>query len=80
MCRAWSTAQPEITLKLDAPLTGKPEPGQIEWDGVPRTFNREPFMLTMETEKSKLTGLKVEPCAAAPAKKAPARKGAAKKR
>ena len=29
---------------------------------------RSPFMLTMETEKSKITGLKVDPCAAAPAR------------
>jgi hypothetical protein len=62
---------PEITLKLDAALTGKPTPGEtIEFDAVPRAFSKEPFMLTMETEKSKITGLKVEPCAgAAPARK-----------
>ena len=35
----------------------------IEFDAVPRAFSKEPFMLTMETEKSKITGLKVEPCA-----------------
>jgi hypothetical protein len=60
-------AKPEITLKLDAPLTGKPQPGEIEWDGVPKAFSKEPFMLTMETEKAKISGLKVDPCAAAPA-------------
>jgi hypothetical protein len=70
-------ATPEITLKLDAPLTGKPAVGEIEFDGVPRAFTREPFMLTMETEKSKITALKVEPCAAG---RAPSgKKGAAKK-
>jgi tetratricopeptide (TPR) repeat protein len=58
---------PEITLKLDAPLTGKPTAGDtIEWEGVPKAFTREPFMLTMETEKASVSGLKVEPCAAAP--------------
>jgi hypothetical protein len=66
---------PEITLKLDAALTGKPTPGEtIEFDAVPRAFSKEPFMLTMETEKSKITGLKVEPCAGA----APAHKGTKK--
>src|SRR4051794_34070778 len=65
-------AHPEITLKLDTPLTGKPAAGEtIEFDAVPRAFSKEPFMLTMETDKSKITGLKVEPCAggAAPAHK-----------
>jgi hypothetical protein len=62
------TPRAEITLKLDAPLTGKPAAGQsIEWDGVPKAFSKEPFMLTMETEKAKISGLKVDPCAAAPA-------------
>ncbi|HLH19022.1 MAG TPA: hypothetical protein VKX45_17510, partial [Bryobacteraceae bacterium] len=56
---------PEITLRLDAPLTGKPAVGEtIEWDGVPKAFSKEPFMLTMETEKAKISGLKLEPCAA----------------
>lgn len=70
----------EITLKLDTPLTGKPVAGEIEFDAVPRAFTREPFMLTMETEKAKIANLKVETCAAAPAtrpaakKRAPARK------
>ena len=71
------TPTPEITLKLDTPLTGKPVLGDIEFDGVPRAFTRDPFMLTMDTDKSKITGLKVEPCAgAAPARK----KGVTRKR
>jgi hypothetical protein len=68
----------EITLKLDAPLTGKPATGEIEFDAVPRAFTREPFMLTMDTEKAKITGLKVDPCAAAPA--AGAKKGVSSKK
>lgn len=72
---------PEITIKLDAPLSGKPTPGDtIEWDGVPKAFTKDPFMLTMETEKSKISDLKVEPCAATPARRAPARKGTTKKK
>jgi hypothetical protein len=57
--------KPEITLKLDAPLTGKPVPGEtIEFDGVPRAFTNQPsLMLTMETEKGKISNLKIEPCA-----------------
>ena len=53
----------EITLKLDAPLTGKPEiGGTIQWTGVPKAFTRDPFMLTMETEKAKVENLKATPC------------------
>ncbi len=55
---------PEITLKLDAALTGKPELGEIEFDGVPAAFTPDPFMLTMDVEKAKIRGLKVSPCAA----------------
>jgi hypothetical protein len=62
------TPSAEITLKLDAPLTGKPEPGEIQWEGVPTAFTQDPFMLTMETEKAKIEGLKTSPCTAAPAR------------
>jgi hypothetical protein len=63
--------RPEITLKLDAALTGKPETGtEIQWEGVPAVFAKDPaFMLTMETEKAKIEGLKVTPCAGAAPKK-----------
>jgi tetratricopeptide (TPR) repeat protein len=61
-------AQSVITLKLDAPLTGKPEAGEIEWQGVPSAFTPDPFMLTMDTEKAKIEGLKTTPCAGAPAR------------
>jgi hypothetical protein len=54
----------EITLKLDAALTGKPEAGTtIQWTGVPKAFTRDPFMLTMEVERAKLENLKTSPCA-----------------
>jgi len=58
----------EITLKLDAPLTGKPESGVIRWEGVPTSFTQSPFMLTMDTEKAKIKDLKTSPCTAAPAR------------
>jgi hypothetical protein len=66
----------EISLKLDAALTGKPEAGtEIQWEGVPSAFTKEPsFMLTMDTEKAKIENLKTSPCAAAPAKKAAPKK------
>jgi hypothetical protein len=71
----------EITLKLDTPLTGKPAAGEIEFDGVPRAFTKEPFMLTMETEKAKIAGLKLETCAAsAPAARKGTKKSSAKKK
>jgi hypothetical protein len=65
----------EITLKLDTPLTGKPETGgTIQWTGVPKAFTKDPFMLTMEAEKAKVENLKLSPCAVAPAKKAAPKK------
>jgi hypothetical protein len=65
----------EIALKLDAPLTGKPETGgTIQWTGVPKAFTKDPFMLTMEVEKAKLENLKTTPCGPAPAKKAASKK------
>jgi len=68
---------PEITLKLDAPLTGKAETGaEVQWNGVPSAFTKDPFMLTMDTDKTKIDGLNVTPCAPPPAKKAvPKKKG-----
>jgi len=80
------TPQSVITLKLvndDKPdaLSGKPDTGataQIEWEGVPSAFTKEPFMLTMDVEKTSITGLTLTPCAA-PAKKAAPKKSAPKK-
>ncbi len=60
---AGTTTDPEITLKLDAPLTGKPEPGEIRFKGVPTAFSQNPFMLTMTAEKANITGLNVSACA-----------------
>ncbi len=73
-------AQAVITLKLDAPLTGKPEAGEIQWEGVPSAFNPDPFMLTMDTEKAKIENLKTSPCAGAPAARPGVKKGATPKK
>jgi hypothetical protein len=70
----------EVTLHLDAALTGKPDTGvEIQWDGQPSAFTKEPFMLTMDTEKAKISGLNLTPCAAAPVKKAAPKKSVPKK-
>jgi hypothetical protein len=70
---ATGTPVAEITLKLDPPLTGKPETGgEILFNGVPEAFSKDPFMLTMGSSKDKIDGLTLTPCAAAPARKAPA--------
>jgi tetratricopeptide (TPR) repeat protein len=68
---------PEITLKLDAPLKGKPEIGEeIEFEGVPSAFQPDPFMVTFDVEVAKIKGLTVKP--AGPA--APVQKKAATKK
>jgi hypothetical protein len=54
----------EIRLKLDKPLTGKPEvKTEFQWEGVPSAFTREPFLLTMDVETARLQDLKTTPCA-----------------
>ena len=70
----------EVTLKLDMPLTGKPKTGnEIQFKGVPSAFTKDPFNLTMDTEKANLVGVETEPCAAAPVRRGGARRSAAKK-
>jgi hypothetical protein len=65
----------EVTLKLvndagaPAPLTGKAETGSIKFKGVAEAFAKDPFMVTMTIEKKDIEGLKMTPCAAAPAGK-----------
>jgi hypothetical protein len=69
---------PEIALKLDKPLAGKltgnPE---IVWEGVPSDFQQSPFLLTMDTETAKISGIETTPCT--PVRKPAARKPAARK-
>jgi tetratricopeptide (TPR) repeat protein len=62
---------PEVTLKLDAPIKGKVEPGDVSFDGaVAKAFTANPFNLTMEIEGAKIQGLEKGPCGvAAPATK-----------
>jgi hypothetical protein len=57
-------AKAEVDLKLDKPLTGKPDVGQeIRWQGVASAFSKEPFLLTMDVEAGSLAGVKQTVCA-----------------
>jgi hypothetical protein len=61
--------RPEITLKLDVPLSGKPDlDTELRWEGIPTAFTKNPFMLTMTVEKDKLD-LTAAPCTAAPVRR-----------
>jgi hypothetical protein len=57
---------PEVTLKLDMPLTNKPNLGtEIQFDGgAPTAFTKDPFNLTLDTEKDKVDGITGDPCGA----------------
>ena len=73
----------EISVKLvdeegkPEMLTGKPDPNsEFQWEGVPSAFTKEPFLLTMDTDKSKIEGLKVTPCGPAPVHRPAAKKKA----
>jgi hypothetical protein len=47
----------DVTLKLDGALPGKMEPGgEVEFEGIARSFTKDPFMVTFDTEKAKLSG------------------------
>jgi hypothetical protein len=67
----------EIVLKLDRPLGGMPAPdAEFHWEGIPSAFSRDPFLLTMDTESYKISGLKMTPCTTAPVRTG-AKKGTA---
>jgi hypothetical protein len=47
----------DVTLKLDGALPGKMEPGgELEFEGIAKSFTKDPFMVTFDTEKAKVTG------------------------
>ncbi|MEO8659983.1 MAG: hypothetical protein ABI693_16045 [Bryobacteraceae bacterium] len=71
---------PEATLKFETPLASKADPGTvIEFEGTPVAFAPDPFNVTFDVEKEKLSGW---PAAAPAAKKSAgaARKGVSKKK
>jgi hypothetical protein len=61
--------EPEITLRLEKPLAGKPAPSSaFRWEGVAIGFTPSPFLLTMETDAAKIHGLDLAPCSPTPAR------------
>jgi tetratricopeptide (TPR) repeat protein len=47
----------DVTLKLDGALPGKMEPGdEISFEGIARSYTKDPFMVTFDAEKAKLSG------------------------
>jgi tetratricopeptide (TPR) repeat protein len=63
------SSEPEIALKFDKPLRGKVDTGsEIKFEAVARDFSRQPFLLTMDADPSKIEGMSVTPCAAGKAK------------
>ncbi|HVO97105.1 MAG TPA: hypothetical protein VMT15_03520 [Bryobacteraceae bacterium] len=47
----------DVILKLDGSLPGRMEPGgELEFEGIARSFTKDPFMVTFDTDKAKLTG------------------------
>ena len=72
-------ATADVTLNVDAPIAGKLDPGTaIGFEGVASGYTADPFMVTFDVKKAKLTGIKT--AAPPPAKKAPARRPAGKKK
>lgn len=56
------SSTPEVTLKLDSPMTNKPAPGtQLEFSGMAESFAAEPFMVTFQVERGKVKGLQPTP-------------------
>jgi tetratricopeptide (TPR) repeat protein len=50
---------PEVTIKLDTPLPGKPPIGtELEFGGIAESFIPDPFMVTFRVERSSIKGLK----------------------
>jgi hypothetical protein len=75
------TTHTEVALKLvnaegtALALAGKPETGvEIQWEGVPSAFTKDPFLVTMDVEKGKIENLKMSPCGVAPTKKSAPKK------
>ena len=76
-----SVEQPEITLKVNEAMAGTAAAGtQIEFEeAVPTAFTPEPFMLTAEIDKDKISGWPTAPKVPAAKKGAATKKGATKK-
>jgi hypothetical protein len=66
---------PEVTLVLDEPISGKIEPGTVlDFDkAVGKEFTQSPFMLTFDIEKANIENLPKTTPAKKPAGRKPAR-------
>jgi tetratricopeptide (TPR) repeat protein len=72
--------KPELTLKFETPLKGQVDPGTVlTFAAVPVAYTKDPFMVTVTAEKSKVDGLG-DAAGAPETKKAPAKKKAAPKK
>ena len=76
---AVDNAAGDATLRFETPLRGKVEVGtDVQFDGVPESFTKEPYMITFAVDKTKVKGLGA--AAAGGAARAPARRPAARKK
>ena len=67
----------DATLKLDAALPGKVEPGtELTFQGVPENFTASPFMVAFNVEKDKLQGWTGKNTPATPTHHPPAKRKA----
>ena len=70
---------PDATLKFEAALGGKVEPGTVlTFEGVPESYTTSPFMVVFKVDKDKLHGWTGK--GEAPVRKAPVRRAAPRKR
>jgi tetratricopeptide (TPR) repeat protein len=71
--------KPELTLKFETPLKGQVDPGTVlTFAAVPESYTKDPFMVVMTAEKSKVDGLG-DAAGAPDTKRAPAKKKVVKK-
>lgn len=76
---AVDNAAGDATLRFEAALRGKVDVGtDVEFEGVPESFTKEPYMLTFAVDKTKVKGLGA--AAAGGAARAPVRRPAARKK
>lgn len=63
----------DVTLTFETPLPGKMDPGaEIEFSGAAKSYTKDPYMLTLASEKDQISGWK--PAPAAPVKHPAAKK------
>jgi len=74
-----NSANAEVKLKLDTALPNKAEPGtEIEFEGVAAEFAPDPFLVTLDQERAKVTGWPAAPKPSRPVSKKAGSKRSAK--